>query len=95
MTCTGSKLIRVESENFMNSHLRFIRGPVIVIIRRRLQNTILFQIYMRQNQDNRDLKQATTATAVNKQLNFTVKNKTHTTNHIYCILEAYFMIKSV
>ena len=31
------------------------------------------------------------ATAVNKQLNFTVKNKPHTTNYIYCI----FMIKSV
>ena len=27
----------------------------------------------------RDLKQARTATAVNKQLNFTVKNKPHTT----------------
>ena len=39
-TCTGSKLIKVESVNSMNSHLRFIRGPVIVIIRRRLQNTI-------------------------------------------------------
>ena len=44
---------------------------------------------------NRDLKQARTATAVNKQLNFTVKNKPHTTNYIYCIFEAYFMIKSV
>ena len=43
----------------------------------------------------RDLKQARTATAVNKQLNFTVKNKPHTTNSIYCIFEAYFMIKSV
>ena len=43
----------------------------------------------------RDLKQARTATAVNKQLNFTVKNKPHTTNYIYCIFEAYFMIKSV
>ena len=43
---------------------------------------------------NRDLKQARTATAVNKQLNFTVKNKPHTTNYIYCIFEAYFMIKS-
>ena len=42
-----------------------------------------------------DLKQARTATAVNKQLNFTVKNKPHTTNHIYCIFEAYFMIKSL
>ena len=40
VTCTGSKLIKVESVNSMNSHLRFIRGPVIVIIRRRLQNTI-------------------------------------------------------
>ena len=30
----------------------------------------------------RDLKQARTATAVNKQLNFTVKNKPHTTNYI-------------
>ena len=37
----------------------------------------------------RDLKQARTATAVNKQLNFTVKNKPHTTNYIYCIFEAY------
>ena len=45
--------------------------------------------------DNRDLKQARTATAVNKQLNFTVKNKPRTTNYIYCIFEAYFMIKSV
>ena len=44
---------------------------------------------------NRDLKQARTATAVNKQLNFTVKHKPHTTNYIYCIFEAYFMIKSV
>ena len=44
---------------------------------------------------NRDPKQARTATAVNKQLNFTVKNKAHTTNYIYCIFEAYFMIKSV
>ena len=42
-----------------------------------------------------DLKQARTATAVNKQLNFTVKNKPDTTNYIYCIFEAYFMIKSV
>ena len=42
-----------------------------------------------------DLKQARTAMAVNKQLNFTVKNKPHTTNYIYCIFEAYFMIKSV
>ena len=33
----------------------------------------------------RDLKQTRTATAVNKQLNFTVKNKPHTTNYIYCI----------
>ena len=44
---------------------------------------------------NRDRKQARTATAVNKQLNFTLKNKLHTTNYIYCIFEAYFMIKSV
>ena len=43
----------------------------------------------------RELKQARTATAVNKQLNFTVKNKPHTTNYIYCIFEAYFMIKNV
>ena len=43
----------------------------------------------------RDLKQTRAATAVNKQLNFTVKNKPHTTNYIYCIFEAYFMIKSV
>ena len=33
----------------------------------------------------RDLKQTRTATAVNKPLNFTVKNKPHTTNYIYCI----------
>ena len=45
--------------------------------------------------DIRELKQARTATAVNKQLNFTVRNKPHTTNYIYCIFEAYFMIKSV
>ena len=45
--------------------------------------------------NNRELKQARRATAVNKQLNFTVKNKPHTTNYIYCISEAYFMIKSV
>ena len=45
--------------------------------------------------ENRDLKQTRTATAVHKQLNFTVKNKPHTTNYIYCIYEAYFMIKSV
>ena len=45
--------------------------------------------------DIRDLKQTRTATAVNEQLNFTVKNKPHTTNYIYCIFEAYFMIKSV
>ena len=32
---------------------------------------------------SRDLKQAKTATAVNKQLHFTVKNKPHTTNYIY------------
>ena len=44
---------------------------------------------------NRDLKQTRTATAVNKQLNFTVKNKPHTNNYIYCIFEAYFMIKSL
>ena len=43
----------------------------------------------------RDLKQARTATAVNKQLNFRVNNKPDTTNYIYCIFEAYFMIKSV
>ena len=43
----------------------------------------------------RELKQARTATAVNRQLNFTVKNKPHTTNYIYCIFEAYFMIKSL
>ena len=41
----------------------------------------------------RDLKQTRTATAENKQLNFTVKNKPHTANYIYCIFEAYFMIK--
>ena len=41
----------------------------------------------------RDLKQTRTATAVNKQLNFTVQNKPHTTDYIYCIFEAYFMIK--
>ena len=39
----------------------------------------------------RELKQARTATAVNKQLNFFVKNKPHTTDYIYCIFEAYFM----
>ena len=39
--------------------------------------------------------QARTVTAGNKQLNFTVKNKPHTTNYIYCIFEAYFRIKSV
>ena len=44
---------------------------------------------------NRDLKQTRTATAVNKQLNVTVKDKPYTTNYIYCIFEAYFMIKSV
>ena len=43
----------------------------------------------------RDLEQARTATAVNKQLHFTVKNKPHSTNYIYFIFEAYFMIKSV
>ena len=43
----------------------------------------------------RELNQARTATAVNKQLNFTVKNEPHTTNYIYCIFEAYFMIKSL
>ena len=43
----------------------------------------------------RDLKQARTATVVNKQLNFTVKDKPRTTNYIYCIFEAYFMMKSV
>ena len=44
-----------------------------------------------------DLKQTKMTTAVNKQLSFTVKNKPHTTNYIYClyIFEAYFMIKSV
>ena len=31
------------------------------------------------------LRVETTATAVNKQLNFTVKNKPHTTNYIHCI----------
>ena len=51
--------------------------------------------WSRYKKDNRDLMQARTATAVNKQLNFTVKNKPHTTNYIYCIFEAYFMIKSV
>ena len=43
----------------------------------------------------RDLKQARTPTARNKPLNFTVKNKPHTTNYIYCIFEPYFMIKSL
>ena len=43
----------------------------------------------------RNLKQARTSTGVNKQLNFTVKNKPHTTSYIYCLFEAYFMIKSV
>ena len=43
----------------------------------------------------RDLKQTRTATAVNKQLHFTVKNKPRTTNYIYSIFEAYFMIKGV
>ena len=42
----------------------------------------------------RDLKQTRTVTAGNKQLTFPVKNKPHTTNYIYCIFEAYFMIKS-
>ena len=37
----------------------------------------------------RDLKQTRMATALNKQLNFTVKNKPHTTNYMYCIFEAY------
>ena len=31
----------------------------------------------------KELKQARTATTVNKQLNFTVKNKPHTTNYMY------------
>ena len=45
---------------------------------------------------NRELKQARTATAVDKQLNFTItENKPHTTNYICCIFGAYFMIKSV
>ena len=39
---------------------------------------------------NRELKQTRTATAVNKQLNFTVKNKPHTTNYIYFIFEAFY-----
>ena len=43
----------------------------------------------------RDLKQTRTATAGNKQLNFTVKHKPHTTNYIYCIFKEYFIIKSV
>ena len=47
------------------------------------------------SRNDRELKQARTATAVNKQLNVTVKNKPHTTNYIYYIFEAYFMIKSV
>ena len=42
----------------------------------------------------RDRKQARTATAVNKQLNFRVKKKPLTTS-TYCIFEAYFMIKSL
>ena len=43
------------------------------------------QISIASCRHNRDLKQARTATAVNKQLNFTVGNKPHTTNYIYCI----------
>ena len=45
----------------------------------------------------RELKQGRTATAVNKQLNFTVEKKPHTTDYIYiyCIFDAYFMTKSV
>ena len=33
----------------------------------------------------RDLKQARTATAVNKQLNFRVKNKPQTTDYVYVL----------
>ena len=47
----------------------------------------------------RELKQARTATAVNKQLNFTVEKKPHTTDciHAYtaCTFEANFITKSV
>ena len=64
--------------------------------------TRIEQTYVKNPQNNasleiilRDLKQTRTTTAVNKQLNFTVKNKPHTTNYIYCLFEAYFMIKSV
>ena len=52
-------------------------------------------IHRRHGSHTRDLKQARTVTAGNKQLNFTVKNKPHTTKYIYCIFEAYFMIRSV
>ena len=52
--------------------------------------------YTRHQQEHfGELKQARTETAVNKQLNFSVKNKPHTINYIYCIFETYFMIKSV
>ena len=44
----------------------------------------------------RDLKQARTATAVNKQLHFRVKrNHRQLTTSTYCIFEAYFTIKSL
>ena len=62
----------------------------------RIKKTFMFiRAPSRVDRVNRDLKQARTATAVNKQLKFTVKNKPHTTNYIYCIFEAYFMIKSL
>ena len=48
-------------------------------------NNVFFGGHLRPTIHSRDLKQARTATAVNKQLNFTVKNKPHTTNYIYCI----------
>ena len=43
----------------------------------------------------RDLKQTRTATAVNKQLNVTVKNKPHTTNYIYCIYLKHILLLKV
>ena len=37
------------------------------------------------NELNRNLKQARTATAVNKQLNFRVKKKPQTTDYVYVL----------
>ena len=72
-------------------NVRSSNDEIAVLQGLKMQNVkLLIHIWcsLAPKRNSRELKQARMATAVNKQLNFTVKNKPHTTNYIYCIFEA-------